>query len=452
MWEDIQWAAPLTLDLLQVLIDRALGAPILVVLTFRSDFAPAWAARPHMKQLSLARLGRGSAARLIAKLAGARHRPPDIVQQILEKTDGIPLFIEELTRMALETGTASPLPGLAIPTTLRDLLMARLERLGPAKEVAQLGAALGRAFAHEVIQAVWSLNDQALQRSLERLASTDIVSQKGEPPHTRWVFKHPLIQDAACQSLFKSKRLQLHEHIAHVLEECFPETVETRPELLAHHYTRAGLREEARGYWKRAGQRAFERSAYVEALEHLGHGLALLVAGPIDERSPDGLAAVNLGVTYRRFDEAMSESELLPSLVLRAGGIIAGDYDTGAINALGDGDDGFEVSGTAGKYFADRFALSAEFGYRKRNNNIPDNLFLQLSGGALLWNRVSLSLSYERMDTPWGSLDIGPGEATGVFFPARFRRSQERTATPQRQSQRRPHRPDQPWPVLRHRH
>lgn len=283
VWEDIQWADPSTLDLLQVLIDRVPSARILVVLTFRSDFVPAWAMRPHMKQLSLSRLERQQAAQLIAELAGDQSLPHDIVQQVLDKTDGIPLFIEELTKMVLETessSAASPLPNLAIPTTLRDLLMARLDRLGPAKEVAQLGAALGRAFPHEVIRAVWSLDDQALQHGLEQLAATEIISQRGEPPHPRWVFKHALIQDAAYKSLLKSQRLQLHEHIARVLEKRFPETAETQPELIAHHYTQAGLRGEALGYWKRAGQRAFERSAHVEALEHLGQGLALLKALP----------------------------------------------------------------------------------------------------------------------------------------------------------------------------
>ncbi len=283
VWEDIQWADPSTLDLLQVLIDRAPSARILVVLTFRSDFMPAWAMRPHMKHLSLARLGRHQAAQLIAELTGDQSLASDIIQQVLDKTDGIPLFIEELTKMVLETESSSaesPLPKLTIPTTLRDLLMARLDRLGPAKEVAQLGAALGRAFPHEVIRMVWSLDDQALQHGLEQLGAAEIISQRGEPPHTRWVFKHALIQDAAYQSLLKSDRLQLHAHIARVLEKHFPETVETQPELIAHHYTQAGLREEALSYWKRAGQRAFERSAYVEALEHLGQGLALLKVLP----------------------------------------------------------------------------------------------------------------------------------------------------------------------------
>lgn len=283
VWEDVQWADPSTLDLLQVLIDRTPSARILVVLTFRPDFVPAWATRPHMKQLSLDRLGRHQAAQLVVELTGDQSLPPGIVQQVLDKTDGIPLFIEELTKMVLETeasSVASRVPNLAIPTTLRDLLMARLDRLGPAKEVAQLGAALGRAFPHEVIRAVWSLDDQALQHGLEQLATAEIISQRGEPPHTRWVFKHALIQDAAYQSLLKSNRLQLHEHIARVLEKRFPETAETQPELIAHHYTQAGLRKEALGYWKRAGQRAFERSAYVEALEHLGQGLALLKALP----------------------------------------------------------------------------------------------------------------------------------------------------------------------------
>ncbi len=142
--------------------------------------------------------------------------------------------------------------------------------------------------------------------------------------------------------------------------------------------------------------------------------------GTLREKSPSGLGDVNFGVTYRLLDEAIVENELLPSLALRAGAIIAGDYETGSINSLGDGGEGFEISGLAGKFFADRFALSSEFGYRYRNKNIPDNLFLRLSGGVLLWERLGLSINYERIDTPWGSLDIGPGEPPGVFTPARF--------------------------------
>lgn len=142
--------------------------------------------------------------------------------------------------------------------------------------------------------------------------------------------------------------------------------------------------------------------------------------GSLREKSPSGLGDVNFGLTYRLLDETIAENELLPSLAVRAGAIIAGDYETGSINSLGDGGEGFEISGLAGKFFADRFALSSEFGYRYRNKDIPDNLFLRLSGGVLLWNRVGLSLNYERIDTPWGSLDIGPGEPPGVFSPARF--------------------------------
>ena len=262
MWEDIQWADPSSLDLLHVLIDRVADARLLVVLTFRSDFTPAWTMRPHMKRLSLGRLERQQAARLIAELgrvSGFCHLPSS--QQVLDKTDGIPLFIEELTTMMLaaESSSSSPsqTPDLAIPASLHDLLMARLDQLGPAKEVAQLGAALGRAFPHQVIRAVWSLDDQSLQHGLERLAVAEIISRRGEPPHARWVFKHALIQDAAYQSLLKSQRLELHAHIARVLEKRFPETAETQPELIAHHYTQAGLQQAALDYWERAGQRAF---------------------------------------------------------------------------------------------------------------------------------------------------------------------------------------------------
>ncbi len=296
VWEDVQWADPSTLDLLQLLIDQVSTARILVVLVFRSDFVPPWTMRSYITKVTLSRLGRAHVGQLIQNLAGEASLPREIVQQLADKTDGIPLFVEELTKMVLETNVAVPhtqphvpplspraQPGrlpLAIPATLQDSLRARLDRLGPAKEIAQLGAALGRAFSHTLIQAVWSLDDQSLHDGLTHLVHMDLISQKGEPPHTRWVFKHALIQDAAYQSLLKSKRQQIHQDIAQVLEKRFPDIVHTQPELVAHHYTQAGAREEALDYWKRAGQRAFERSANVEAIEHLSQGLELLTALP----------------------------------------------------------------------------------------------------------------------------------------------------------------------------
>jgi len=186
------------------------------------------------------------------------------------KTDGVPLFVEELTKMVLESGLlqeredhyvlTGPLPPLAIPTTLHDSLMARLDRLAAVREVAQLGATLGREFTYELLQAVWTLDEETLQRGLRRLVDAELIYQRGVPPQARYVFKHVLIQEAAYQALLKSTRQRYHQQIAQVLETRFPDTVKTQPELLAYHYTEAGLSAKAVGYWQRAGQRALAGS------------------------------------------------------------------------------------------------------------------------------------------------------------------------------------------------
>ena len=304
VWEDVHWADASTLELLRLLIDQAPAARIMILLAFRSDFVPHWTLHPHMTQLTLSRLGRQQVSELIEKVAGDTRLPDEVVRQVADKTDGIPFFVEELTKMVVESNRSSDASSaafwagttaLAIPATLQDSLMARLDQLGAAKEVAQLGASLGRAFSDELIRAVWLLHNQrdqhnqhdqhdqallSLQNGLTRLVEMDLISQKGEPPHTRWVFKHALIQDAAYQSLLRRRRQQIHQRIAQVLEERFPETAHTQPELVAHHYTQAGVREAALDYWKRAGERAFERSAYIEAISHLTRGLELLKTLP----------------------------------------------------------------------------------------------------------------------------------------------------------------------------
>jgi predicted ATPase len=212
------------------------------------------------------------------------------VQQVVAKTDGVPLFVEELLKMILESGLlreeaeryvlAGPLPPLAIPATLQDSLMARLDRLAPVKEVAQLSAVLGRSFSYDVIRAVSPLDETTLQHGLAQLVDAELLYQRGHPPQAQYFFKHALIQDAAYQSLLKSTRQQYHQRIAQVLEAQFPEITTTQPELLAQHYTEAGLAEHAIGYWQRAGQHANVRSAHVEALNHLTQGLALLATLP----------------------------------------------------------------------------------------------------------------------------------------------------------------------------
>src|SRR5262249_39717075 len=219
-------------------------------------------------------------------VAGGKTLPHAVMQQIVERTDGVPLFGEELTKAVLESGMlhdvdghyelTGTLPALAIPATLQDSLMARLDRLATAKGIAQMGATIGRQFSYALLHAVAQVDAQTLQRELGRLVEAELVYQRGLPPQSIYVFKHALIQDPAYESLLKSTRQQYHHRIAQVLEEQFPETAETQPELLAHHYTEAGLTEKAVHYWYKVGQSASQRSAHAEALSHLRRGLALL--------------------------------------------------------------------------------------------------------------------------------------------------------------------------------
>jgi predicted ATPase len=223
-------------------------------------------------------------------VAGDKILPPAVLEEVVRKTDGVPLFVEELTQVVLESGLLQeredrydlpgPLPQLAIPATLHDALMARLDRLAAAKLVAQLGAAIGRTFTYDLVQAVTPLNAATLQEALAQLVEAELVVQRGMPPQATYTFKHALIQDAAHQSLLRGTRQQYHQRIAQILTERFPETAETQPELLAQHYTEAGLGEQAVVYWQRAGQQALQRSAYLEAGQHLTTGLALLATLP----------------------------------------------------------------------------------------------------------------------------------------------------------------------------
>jgi predicted ATPase len=288
--EDLHWADSSTLEYLSLLVEQVSTARIFTLLTFRPDFSPPWTGRAHLTQITLNRLTRKQVETMVNRVTGGKSLPNEVIQQVVTKTDGVPLFVEELTKMVLESGLlreqdghyelTGPLPLLAIPTTLQDSLMARLDRLATVKEVAQLGATLGREFTYELLKAVSPLDETSLQRELTRLVEAELVYQRGLPPQSRYFFKHALIQEAAYQSLLKSKRQQYHQNIAQVLEERFPETAETQPELLAHHYTEAGLVVQAIPYWQRAGERARQRSANVEAISHLFKGLELLKTLP----------------------------------------------------------------------------------------------------------------------------------------------------------------------------
>src|SRR5215831_2794409 len=284
--EDLHWVDPSTLELLSLVVDQGPTARIFTLLTCRPEFRLPWSARSHLTQLTLSRLPRTQVEVMVERMTGGKVLPAEVRQQVMAKTDGVPLFVEELTRMVLESGLlreredhyelTGPLPPLAIPTTLHDSLMARLDRLAAVKEVAQLGATLGRTFSYELLQAVTPLDDAALQQALAQLVAAELLYQQGVPPRATYLFKHALIQEAAYQSLLKSTRQRYHQRIAQVLAEQFPETAATQPELLAHHHTEASLLEEAITHWRRAAERANERAANAEAIGHLTKGLALL--------------------------------------------------------------------------------------------------------------------------------------------------------------------------------
>jgi len=290
VWEDLHWADPSTLELLSLIIDQSRTARMLTLLTCRPEFQPPWSPRSHLTHLTLNRFTHPQVERLIAQAMHGKSLPSEVVQQVVAKTDGVPLFVEELLKMILESGLVreederyvltGPLPLLAIPATLQDSLMARLDRLAPVKEVAQLGAVLGRSFPYDLIQAVAPMDETTLQRGLAQLVDAELLYQRGHPPQAQYLFKHALIQDAAYQSLLRSTRQQYHLRIAQVLAEQFPETTQTQPELIAQHYTEAGLREQAIGYWQQAGQQALQRSANLEAVQHLTTGLELLTTLP----------------------------------------------------------------------------------------------------------------------------------------------------------------------------
>ncbi|HEY7712371.1 MAG TPA: adenylate/guanylate cyclase domain-containing protein, partial [Candidatus Entotheonella sp.] len=286
VWEDVHWADPSTLELLSLLIDQTPTVPMLSVVTYRPEFAPPWSTRSHMMPITLNRLEHPQVEALVGHLAGGKWLPAEVVKHVVTKTDGVPLFVEELTKMLLESTLLSdqgdhyaltgPLSEMAIPATLRDSLMARLDRLPSVRVVAQLGAILGREFEYDMLRVLTEMDDDTLQEGLSQLVDAELLYQRGRPPRARYVFKHALVQDAAYASLLRSTRQHYHQRIAQVLVERFPETTDTQPELIAYHYTEASLPECAIDYWQKAGQRAIARSAHAEAIAHLTQALDVL--------------------------------------------------------------------------------------------------------------------------------------------------------------------------------
>jgi class 3 adenylate cyclase/tetratricopeptide (TPR) repeat protein len=293
VWEDVHWSDPTTRESLDLLIDRVLTLQVLVILTFRPEFTPPWIGRPHVTMLTLNRLPRRQGAEMIAYVTGGKL-PKEISDQIVDRADGVPLFIEELTKTVLESGIVTeagdhyvvggPTAPVAIPTSLHASLLARLDRLAPTREVAQIGAVLGRSFSYELISVVAGMPGQKLDEALSQLASAELVFRRGTPPDAEYTFKHALVQDAAYSTLLRSRRQQLHARIAATLEDRFPEIVAAQPALIAHHCEEAGLTEPAVAYWLAAGRQAWARSAVVEVVALLRRGLALIPALPDTDR------------------------------------------------------------------------------------------------------------------------------------------------------------------------
>jgi class 3 adenylate cyclase/predicted ATPase len=293
IFEDAQWADSSSLELLDRIIERAARLPMLLILAFRPEFSPPWVGLAHVTSLSLNRLPESEAANLVIGVTGRGNVATAILNRIIERTDGVPLFIEELTKSLIEGGLLRDtldsaaqddlLAVLAIPSSLQDSLMARLEQPNAAKRIAQLAAVIGREFSYELLREMASVADDALQRALRQLVEAGLIFQRGEPPRAHYVFKHALIQDAAYQSLLKAQRRIQHRRLAETLERQFPEVAEKQPELIAHHYTEAGLAEPAVIFWRRAGDRAVKQGANLEAVHHLRQGLEVLDLLPARE-------------------------------------------------------------------------------------------------------------------------------------------------------------------------
>jgi class 3 adenylate cyclase/predicted ATPase len=277
--EDLHWLDPSTLELEQLLAEQGPTIPLMLLYTARPEFRPQWPLRTHHTQINLNRLSARNVREMIAQVAARDVLMGETVDTVIECTGGVPLFVEELTHAVLESGSAKP-AGREIPVTLHDSLMARLDRLGPAKEVIQIGAMIGGEFSYELLHAVHPVDAEELQSALRSATDAELVYVRGIAPEASYQFKHALIRDAAYEALLKSRRKQLHGRIAEVLVEQFPDRVTLIPELLAHHYTEAGLIEEGIRYWQRAGRRASERSANTEAISHFSRGLELLKSVP----------------------------------------------------------------------------------------------------------------------------------------------------------------------------
>ena len=287
IFEDAHWTDPTSLETFGRVVDRVRSLPVLLIVTFRPEFEPPWIGRPYVTARTINRLAQRDIEAMIDRVVGNKFISASVLHDIIERTDGIPLFVEEMTKAVLEAGseeeaqrTAATVPsvGLAVPASLHASLMARLDRLGTAKEVAQIGAAIGREFSYELIAAVSSHPPLALHQSLAQLTESGLAFQQGTPPEAVYTFKHALVQDTAYDSLLKRRRQELHAKIARAIEDRHPNVAATEPELLAHHYTEAKQPEKASPLWQKAGGLALQRMALIEAIAHLNKGMDLIAA------------------------------------------------------------------------------------------------------------------------------------------------------------------------------
>jgi tetratricopeptide (TPR) repeat protein len=276
----VHWIDPTSLEALGRTVDRLKALGMLLIVTYRPEYEPPWIGRPYVTAVTLNRLGERDIAVMVDRVVGNKSLPESVRQDIIERTDGIPLFVEEMTKAVLETTDAAertaaaiPISSIRVPASLHASLMARLDRLGPAKEVAPIGAAIGREFSHALLAAVAGKPEEELNSALDRLIEAGLLFRQGVPPHATYLFKHALVQDAAYGTLLREPRRALHTHIARTLASQFAEVAENQPELLARHYTEAGLLEKAASFWGKAGLRSLERSALVEAVEQLTRAL-----------------------------------------------------------------------------------------------------------------------------------------------------------------------------------
>ena len=316
VFEDAHWIDPTSRELLDLTIERVRNLPVLLIATFRPEFQSVWTGQPQVTTLALNRLDRRDRRALVAQVAGGKALPDEVVDRIVDRTDGVPLFIEELTKSVLESGVAL----VGIPTTLHNSLMARLDRLASVRPIAQIGAAIGREFSYALVRAVSRLPEDELQAALGRLVASELVFQRGIPPEAVYGFKHALVKDAAHGSLLRSSRQQLHAQIAEALETDSPELMDSQPELFAQHYAEAGLVEKSVACWGNAGHRSTARSAMAEAAAQFQKGLdqlALLPDAPERQRQElefcsalgpvlqalKGLAAPETGHAYARARE-----------------------------------------------------------------------------------------------------------------------------------------------------